>query len=925
MYFSGKHISNNNQSAVKILAKACRRYSRERNRILAGAAALGIIVLCSVFSIAYGKIEAGYLQGVRSYGTTATTYLERGTMEQYHAIQELDYIKDVGRRTLVGFAYQEGQAVSSLEIVDTVAWEKMRMPAYTHIHGDYPREEGEVMLASRALKALGVTRPREGMKLPLTADLEIGQEEAVNFTLCGWYTDYVDPVILPSGYISGGQAEKWGKSLEEPDELLICQKDTIDEYRIEERLYEDIPMRDQTQRFVGGNSFLYSEVNDFVGGFGMAAFCVVLVLVGVFFLIHNIFEISMYKEIRQIGLLDTLGTTPRQICGIYLRETAYTICWGIVFGVAGAMAIVLFLVPKALGSLYLFNYGKAEDLLVFRLELFAASVLFTAVVVFIAAAHIIYRAARLDPLEALRYIGTSKHRRRRKGRGMLLESRHNTGVPGRAARKARFLFRKPIFYMAWQNLFRYRKRCFLTILSLFLGVVTALGAVVLSRGTDVTHSIEKRPDFIIGGNSLGWETPEMTAKNGLGEDEKLTTQHDDFAPITTETKERLLSVQGVMKEDAVIVEGAYMYVDVLADSMRPWEKAMGSLQEVPADEEPSDAGEGNRLPSSWGETRIQVIDDALIRKLGKYVEQNQLSVDMESLRDGTGAVFLHYHAFSPEMQQEADKTAGMPLTFWRLPSRKDRTVSWEQMDDAGFESWRQKNCQITRMKMAGYLDTQAKGFPSFRRESNGAVRYFIVSEKGFQKLETGKKTFSMEINVKKDYEPAAKAAIRKILQEENHRDICLGLYVNCKSDELADAQEYIRVNRIILMALSLTLILMGILNYLNVMATGIFSRQRELAVMECVGMTGKQIKGMLAAEGGIYCVIVGFLTLTVGSGILRLIRMYMESRIAYFKFLYPVAVAGSILAAVSVVCVVIPLVMYGRMEKRSMTRRAAEE
>lgn len=51
----------------------------------------------------------------------------------------------------------------------------------------------------------------------------------------------------------------------------------------------------------------------------------------------------------------------------------------------------------------------------------------------------------------------------------------------------------------------------------------------------------------------------------------------------------------------------------------------------------------------------------------------------------------------------------------------------------------------------------------------------------------------------------------------------------------------------------------------------------------------------------------------------------MESRIAYFKFLYPGAVAGVILAAVFIICVSVPLVLYGQMEKRSVTRRTAEE
>lgn len=933
MRISGKHISNNNQSAVKILAKACRRYSRGRNRILAGTAALGIIVLCSVFSIAFGKIEADYLMDVRSYGTVAASYLERGTMEQYQALQELDYVEYVGRQVDAGSIYQGEQLISSLQILDSVAWEKMQVPAYTHIHGKYPQKEGELMLPVRALEALQILQPEEGMELTLSVKLETGQEEEADFTLCGWYTDYVNPVLPPDGYTSEAQAQKWGMSLEEPDYLLICQKNSVDGYSIEDRLYADIPVRDRTQRFLGGNTYLYTVVNDLVGGYGMAAFCAALVLIGVFFLIYNIFGISIQKEIRQIGLLDTLGTTRRQICGIYLRQTAFTIFQGVLLGTAGAAVVILFLVPGVLGNLYLYNYGKSADLLVFRPGLFGVSVIFTAAVVFGAAAFTIYRAARLTPLEALHYTGVSETKVGRRHRGVRRQGEHGVvregGMqdmsPGGSSsdafrRHAHLSFQKPVLYMAWQNLFRYRKRCFLTILSLFLGIVTALGAVVLSKGTDVTHSIEKYADFRIGGNILGQSSQEMIEQSDPEEGIMLNTQRDEFTPITLETKERLLSVQGITKEDMIIVKGAYMHMDILAESMEPWVEAVRKPKKETdsLDEEPGP-------PDSWGEATIQIVDEDCIRELEEYVERNELHVDMKSLRDGTGAVFLHYHAFSPTMQEEADKKGGLPITFWRLPTGEERTVSWERMDEDGFENWRQENCQITQMKMAGYLDTQAKGFPKFRRESNGFRPYFLVSEKGFQKLETKEKIFSMDLNVDQDYEPAAKAAIRKILQDENHRDVCLGLYVFCKSDDLASAQEYIRTNRIILGALSMVLILMGLLNYLNVIATGILSRQKELAVMECVGMTGRQIKWMLAVEGGIYCVIVGGLVLTAGSGILQMLRMYMENKIAYFRFLYPGTTMGGILAVIFAVCVSVPLVMYGQMEKRSVTQRIAKE
>lgn len=932
MRIFGRNTPNNNQSAVRLLAKAYRRSGRGRNLLLAGTSALGIVVLCTVFSIAFGKIEADYLQSARTSGTVASTILERGTMEQYHAIRELDYIEDVGREVDAGTIRQGEDFWACLTVLDETAWEKMTVPAYTHIQGSYPRKEGELMLPVRALEALRITRPEIGMEIPLSAELDSGKRQDTVFTLCGWYRDYVDPAVYPPiGYVSEAQLEQWGGSLEEPDVLLISQKNTMDGYETEARLYEDVQVRDRVQQFHGGNRLLYFIMDDFVGGFRMAAICGGLVLLGVFFLIYNIFGISIQKEIRQIGLLDTLGTTQKQICAMYLRQTAATVLQGAMLGTALSAAVVLFAVPRALGNLYLYNYGKSAELMVFRPELLGTAVLFTVAVIFGAAAYTIVRAAGMTPLEALHFTGMTE---KRKGSRKTAEIKRDKGKERQkqkeqsqkqqkqkqAQKPKKYLhtaFQKPVLYLAWQNVFRYKKRFFLTVLSLFLGVVTALGAVVLTKGTDQTYAIEKNRDFKIGGTIMGT----VATVDGV----EISNQDDEFELITPETKERLLAIQGMRRESADIIRGGYLFMDRTAEAVKPLAEAYGygtHEEGGEADMEEEEPG----LPDSWTYFFVQIVDEEYMQELEAYVKENHLKADIESLRNGTGAILLHYHALSPTLSEEADEKTGLPLTFWQFPSREERTEAWNTMDLAGFENWRRENCDIVQLEAAGFLNIRAKGFPKPQMYFTSSVMWYaLVSEEGFQRLGTQEKMYGMEMDVERAHEPAAKAAVQKIIQDENRRDPSLYLRVYCKSDELASSQSYIRTNRIILGALSLVLILMGFLNYLNVIVTGILSRQRELAVMESVGMTGRQIQRMLAAEGAVYCGIVGALVSTVGSGILYLLKLYMEHRITYFKFLYPGAAAGGILALIFLACLSVPLIMYGHLEKRSLTRRTAEE
>lgn len=51
----------------------------------------------------------------------------------------------------------------------------------------------------------------------------------------------------------------------------------------------------------------------------------------------------------------------------------------------------------------------------------------------------------------------------------------------------------------------------------------------------------------------------------------------------------------------------------------------------------------------------------------------------------------------------------------------------------------------------------------------------------------------------------------------------------------------------------------GVLNFFNTVMAGIIARKNEIAALQAIGMTGKQVKEMLIIEGIIY---------TVGSGLL---------------------------------------------------------
>ncbi len=64
-------------------------------------------------------------------------------------------------------------------------------------------------------------------------------------------------------------------------------------------------------------------------------------------------------------------------------------------------------------------------------------------------------------------------------------------------------------------------------------------------------------------------------------------------------------------------------------------------------------------------------------------------------------------------------------------------------------------------------------------------------------------------------------------------------------------------------ALSFIVGLVGVLNFFNAILTGITARRRELAVLQSIGMTGRQLRTMLALEGLLYTVGAALLALAL--------------------------------------------------------------
>ncbi len=86
------------------------------------------------------------------------------------------------------------------------------------------------------------------------------------------------------------------------------------------------------------------------------------------------------------------------------------------------------------------------------------------------------------------------------------------------------------------------------------------------------------------------------------------------------------------------------------------------------------------------------------------------------------------------------------------------------------------------------------------------------------------------------------------------------LEVKSRQDYIDHIQGYIKMLKIVGFTLSSILMMIGLLNFINMISTSIIVRKREFAMMQSIGMTSKQLRMMLFLEG-LFIVIIA----TVGS------------------------------------------------------------
>lgn len=432
-----------------------------------------------------------------------------------------------------------------------------------------------------------------------------------------------------------------------------------------------------------------------------------------------------------------------------------------------------------------------------------------------------------------------------------------------------------LYKMAWRNVFRERKRSIIVFTSLFMGMMAFLAVNTFMEGIRLENYVDKYLPYdyniyLHSGNESMTEE-EMTASAV-----RLAENIQNIDGVTLFSMNRATAV----------------YLDFDKETYMPFlEQALEDVDNMDTVDDLASFYEENTETDMAYSTWLFSVSTDVIEKHNERAEQK---IDVEKFERGEICIL----GFVDSKEQAAymkgrrlemtEKTTGRHLDI-------ETGVCMTREDSFGLD----------------FVGNWIRG---------GAPSCIIVSDKVMAEMNDNASVDTITASCEPEKEPQVTAELSRLTA---NNDIVIMSQI--KSELMQEFKTSMSSLNILINAISLILILIGIINFINVMLTGVYTRRKELAVMECVGMTKIQVKRMLMLEGAYYGLITVGMIATLGSGIMLVVARLTKIAVDYAVISYPwmqMMVASLLIMAI---CVFVPACIYKSVSGESVTERIRVE
>ncbi len=857
-----------NKKVIDTIAMSGIRARISKYIVLVLAVVLTSLLFSSLFTVGGSMVNEIQEGSMRQAGGSCHAGFKYLTESEYDQVKDDPKLKSVSYRIMVGMLENE-----ELKKIHTecyfAEYENAKCGFSAPTEGRMPEAEDEVVLSNVVLDALKV--PCEvGSKVTLDIDTENDLVEK-EFTVCGYYEgDPVSPAQM--AYFSKTFQEKYApaKTVPLPDSETF---DYVGRYSVDFDFSNSFNIEGKVQALIartGIREDVDYGVNWAYGASSLdpsiIAICLVLCAVFMFagyLIIFNIFDINIISDIQEFGLLKTIGTTEKQLKKIVMRRANIISLIGIPVGMALGVLVAVVLLPVISGQFFTVNVGKGQlHVNIWMLLVAAAFSYFTVV---ISAMKPCRKASKVSPVETVKYT----------------EKTDRNGKP--------------------------KKKLVTVILSLSLALVVLNSVYGFVSGFSMDGYVENLiiADFSV--QDISVDNPGAMMRETKAIDASLI--------------EKLSDLDGVDEVGAIYI------------NERGQEFSGENWAEIEKNILNSDQLREKYLSYGYSEEDIKNINDYTresgtlggktygVGKLAfdklKVIEtiDGKDSIDWDVFNSGNYVLMTRFMTDKDELDF---LKPGARVQIRSYDPQYEEAVTAVGEDGKEFEYYSFENAPLKEYEIYGIVEIplamELRAYGIF--ECN-----YILPEKEFLAL-NGSDWGAMRLLM--NVEDSKEAAVNEWLKNYT-TEVDTNMDYDSKESIVAEYSSFGDMIRIVGIVIAGILGLIGLMNFANTMITSIIVRSRELAMLEAVGMTGKQQKTGLMKEAMVYFAWTILCSVSISALIsVTLIRMLVNA-IPMFNWNFTLVPLAVCLPFIALLIVIIPVIAHDRLCKKSVVDRLRVE
>lgn len=842
--------------AIPTLSKRMFHTSRGRNLVAVLAILLTTMMFTTLFTLSQSMSQNLIEMTFRQTGYNAEASMRGLSEEQADLIANHPDVEELGRSIVLGLAENRELSGRSVEIRwanDPYAQHSYALPTTGHL----PQAADEIALDTLTLDRLGI--PHE-LGAPVTLEWRKDSSDPdaetirADFTLCGFWEGNQSS-YSSMAWVSRVYADKMtgGVLSTDPNQIFGL-------YMVQVNLYSDQNIEETMERVLAdtGLSELEYSINlAYSPEMGAVAaqenlpmyLGMGLVFIAGYLIIYNIFQISVTADVQFYGKLKTLGTTTRQLKKLIYNQANRLCIVGIPVGLILGWLLGTVLVPVLMGSMEGTAVVSASPMI------FIGSALFAWATVLISCLRPACLAGKISPIEALRMSdadsGSKKKVKRHRGSASLSS-------------------------MAWDNLWRNKKRTVTVICSLTLGLVLLSGFYAKNAAFDMEKYLA---DLTIA---------DFTLSDSSSED--YLNGYDPHG--TTLTGELVSAAESQQGLEAV----GHQY-----SAQIDWQIDEATLQNVAAfytEERLADW-------ESYDPAGAQALRDALSSGVASATLYGLDGIPLDTI---TQQQYLMEGSFDAAAFASGDYILAVGPSV-------EPGESYPVLPTSPVGSVVELNGRSYTVMAIVYPLNPVTQLAPQQGENGKFALSFILPTAVFREQWPDHTLRQLFLNTYDSHIESMQAFLDEYMASTNP-----GLPVTSRQTMAEQYQTQTRSSAVMGNAVSVVIALVGVLNFINSMVTAIVSRRREFAVMQSVDMTKKQLCRMLVNEGLYYAgltLLFSYLISAFAVGVV--VRAMVEGGFTTFRFtLLPLVACTPVLIFFAVL---IPYLCFRNLDKHSIVER----